>query len=200
MGTIALEPETPGGLPPLHHHFLEFVEQTAWDTGSKECLTLGQLTAAIAHEVNQPLTGILANAQAARRFLESPTPDLAEIRAILDDIVEDDRRAGRVLERLRSMLRRRDPELMVVDGNQLVVEVVRFLHSDAVIRNIAVDQKLDPALPFVRGDAVQLGAGPGDHGHGRSIVAQGERHGSADPATGAGHERRSAAQLHGLAV
>ena len=118
--------------------------------------TLGQLTAASAPEVNQPLTGILTNAQAARRFLESPSPDLDEVRAILDDIVEDDRRAGRVLERLRSMLRRREPEVTEVDVNQLVLNVVHFLHSDAVIRNAAVNQELDPTLPTVGGDVVQL--------------------------------------------
>jgi two-component system sensor kinase FixL len=118
--------------------------------------TLGQLTATIAHEVNQPLTGIMANAQAARKFLQSATPDLEEIREIIEDIIEDDQRASRVLQRLRSMLRRREPELVTIDVNHLVADVVRFLHSDAVIRNVEVLQELEPALPVLQGDLVQL--------------------------------------------
>ena len=118
--------------------------------------TLGQLTATIAHEVNQPLTGIMANAQAARKFLQSAAPDLVEIREIIEDIIADDQRASRVLQRLRSMLRRREPELVTIDVNHLVADVVRFLHSDAVIRNVEVVQELERALPTLSGDLVQL--------------------------------------------
>ena len=118
--------------------------------------TLGQLTATIAHEVNQPLTGIMANAQAARKFLQSAAPDLVEIREIVADIIADDQRASQVLQRLRSMLRRRESELVTIDVNHLVADVVRFLHSDAVIRNVEVVQELEPALPTPAGDLVQL--------------------------------------------
>ncbi len=118
--------------------------------------TMGQLTAALAHEVNQPLTGILSNAQAARRFLAADPPDLGEIRAILDDIVADDRRAGEVVHRLRSMLKRREPELTLVDVNGLVQDVMRFLHSDAVLRNATLIQDLDAEAPAIMGDLVHL--------------------------------------------
>jgi two-component system, LuxR family, sensor kinase FixL len=118
--------------------------------------TLGQLTAALAHEVNQPLTGILANAQAACRFLAKEQPDLDEVRAILDDIVADDRRASDVVHRLRSMLKRRDPERTSIDVNQLVRDVARFLHSDAMLRNASLVQDLEAEVPPIRGDLVQL--------------------------------------------
>src|SRR5262249_17524507 len=75
--------------------------------------TMGDLTASLAHELSQPLSGILTNAQAAQRFLARPAPDLREVRAILSDIVDDDKRAGEVIQRLRDLLRKselaRDP-------------------------------------------------------------------------------------------
>jgi signal transduction histidine kinase len=118
--------------------------------------TVGQLTAALAHEVKQPLTGILTNAQAARRFLAADHPDLDEIRSILDDIIEDDERAARVIQRLRAMLKRREPELTTLDVNRLIQDVVRFLRTDAVIRNADIRTELEPDLPAIRGDLVQL--------------------------------------------
>lgn len=118
--------------------------------------TVGQLTAALAHEVKQPLTGILTNAQAARRLLAAGVPDLDEIRTILDDIVEDDKRAAGVVQRLRAMLKRREPELTVVDVNRLIEGVVRFLRTDAVIRNADIRTELEPDVPAIRGDVVQL--------------------------------------------
>jgi two-component system sensor kinase FixL len=118
--------------------------------------TVGQLTAALAHEVKQPLTGILTNAQAARRFLAADRPDLGEIRSILDDIIEDDQRAAGVIQRLRAMLKRREPELTAIDVNRLIEDVVRFLRTDAVIRNAGVRTELEPDLPTIQGDLVQL--------------------------------------------
>jgi two-component system, LuxR family, sensor kinase FixL len=118
--------------------------------------TAGQLTAALAHEVKQPLTGILTNAQAARRFLAAPRPDLDEIRTILDDIIEDDQRAAGVIQRLRAMLKRHEPEPTAIDVNRLIDDVVRFLRTDAVIRNACVCTELEGELPTIRGDVVQL--------------------------------------------
>ncbi len=118
--------------------------------------TVGQLTAALAHEVKQPLTGILTNAQAARRFLATDRPDLDEIRSILDDIIEDDQRAAGVIQRLRAMLKRREPELTTIDVSRLIEDVVRFLRTDVVIRNAGIRTELEPDLPAIRGDLVQL--------------------------------------------
>ena len=71
--------------------------------------TMGELTASVAHELSQPLTAILSNAQAAQRYLAGGSPKLEEVRVILDDIVEDDKRAGEVIQRLRGAEKRRIP-------------------------------------------------------------------------------------------
>src|SRR6185503_142109 len=71
-------------------------------------VSMGELASSLAHELNQPLTGILSNAQAATRFLEDEEPSLAELRAIVTDIIDDDRRAGDVIKRMREMLTRTD--------------------------------------------------------------------------------------------
>jgi signal transduction histidine kinase len=117
---------------------------------------MGELAASLAHELNQPLTAILSNAQAALRFLAADPPDVDEVQAILADVVEDDQRAGEVIRRLRNLLRKGKVELLPLNLNQLTQEAVRLLHSDAIIRHIAIVVELDPDLPPVRGDCVQL--------------------------------------------
>jgi signal transduction histidine kinase len=118
--------------------------------------TMGQLTASLAHELNQPLTGILANARAGLRFLEAAPPDLGELRGILVDIVDDDKRAGEVIQRVRDLLRKGEPQRALLDLNVLVQDVVRLLSSDAIIRNVSMT--LDPARQpvLVYGDRVEL--------------------------------------------
>jgi len=118
--------------------------------------TMGQLTASLAHELNQPLTGILANARAGLRFLEAVPPDLGELRGILVDIVDDDKRAGDVIQRVRDLLRKGQPQRALLDLNVLVQDVVRLLSSDAIIRNVSMT--LDPARQpvLVYGDRVEL--------------------------------------------
>ena len=118
--------------------------------------TMGALTASIAHQLNQPLTGILSNAQAARRFLAAAAPDLDEARASLEDIMEDDRRATEVILRMRDLLRKDDGLLADIDLNALVGDVVRLVSSDAIIRNVALVTQLEAGAAVVRGDRVQL--------------------------------------------
>jgi signal transduction histidine kinase len=119
--------------------------------------TMGELAASLAHELSQPLTGILTNAQAARRFLESSgAPDLDELRSILSDIVEDDRRASEVIQRLRELLRKGEPAFAPLDFHRLIRDVVRLVSSDAIIRNVSLTLDLGPGAPTVRGDRVQL--------------------------------------------
>ena len=117
---------------------------------------MGELTASLAHELNQPLTAILSNAQAAQRILASDPTDLAEIREILGDIVEDDKRAGEVIHRLRGFLKKSNVELAALDIGELVGQVARLVTSDAIIRNVAIRLDLAPGLPPVCGDRVQL--------------------------------------------
>jgi signal transduction histidine kinase/integral membrane sensor domain MASE1 len=118
--------------------------------------TMGELTASLAHELNQPLTAILANSRAAQRMLDRKPPDLDELRAILADIAEDDKRAASVIQRLRAFLRKSEPVWTRLDLNTVVVDVVKLLNSDSVIRNIAVTLHLDDQPVLVNGDRVQL--------------------------------------------
>jgi two-component system sensor kinase FixL len=118
--------------------------------------TIGELAASLAHELNQPLTGALANARAALRLLEATPPDLVEVRSTLSDIVDDNKRAAEVIRRLRGLLRKGEVQLSVLDLNGLIRDVAKLLSSDAIIRSIAVRLELDPNPLFVSGDAVQL--------------------------------------------
>ena len=118
--------------------------------------TMGELTASLAHELNQPLTGILTNAQAARRFLEMTPPDLRELHGALTDIIEDDKRAGEVIQRLRDLLRKGEFKRVPLDLNVLIRDMTKLLTSDALIRNVRITLDLDPELPAVSGDRVQV--------------------------------------------
>ena len=118
--------------------------------------TMGELSASLAHELNQPLAAILSNAQAALRFIAGDSPDLAEIHDILYDIVADDRRAGNVIQRLRSLFRKGKVARGEVDINDLVQEVVSLINAEAMIRNVSIETTLDRSLPPVLGDRIHL--------------------------------------------
>ena len=117
---------------------------------------MGELTASLAHELNQPLTAILNNAQVAQRFLAAEAVDVGEMREILNDIVADDKRAADVIRRLRVLLKKGDLEYVSLDLNEIVTEVARLVMSDAAIRNVSMRLDLEPDLPSVQGDRVQL--------------------------------------------
>jgi len=116
----------------------------------------GELTASLAHELRQPLTGILTNAQAARRLLRATPPDFGELRRTLDDIIADDRRAAETIRRIRDLVRKDDLLPSRLDLNDVIGGVTRLLASDAIIRSIALNVELAPAPVVVSGDRVQL--------------------------------------------
>jgi PAS domain S-box-containing protein len=118
--------------------------------------TIGAMTVALAHELNQPLAGILANAQAAQRFLEATPPAFDEFGDILVDIVEDVKRAAEVIQHLRDLLQKNECQYIVLDLNELCRDVAKLVSSDAVIRNITVRLDVDPEPTMVYGDHVQL--------------------------------------------
>src|SRR3984893_16983215 len=120
---------------------------------------LGELTASLAHELSQPLTAILNNAQVAQRLLTAGVPNIEEVLEILCDIVTDDRRASEVIRRLRALVKKGDLEFVPLDLNELVREVARLMQSDAVSRGISLGLELATDLPAVRGDRVQLPPG-----------------------------------------
>ena len=118
--------------------------------------TAGELTASIAHEINQPLGSILTNAETADAILKSPTPDIAELKDIVNDILQDDRRAAEVIRRLRSLLKKAPFELKNFDLNDVVHETLEVLSSLAVGRGVALTSLITPdALPIL-GDRIQL--------------------------------------------
>jgi signal transduction histidine kinase/ABC-type uncharacterized transport system substrate-binding protein len=118
--------------------------------------TAGELSASIAHEINQPLGAILANAETAQAILKSPNPDIVELNEIVDDIVRDDRRASEVIRSMRSLLTKAPFELKSLDLNDVARETVEFLSSLAVGRKVELLSVITlDALPIL-GDRVQL--------------------------------------------
>jgi PAS domain S-box-containing protein len=135
---------------------LQLKEQRAELAHVARISTMGELAASLAHELNQPLTAILSNAQAALRFLNRRPVDLEEVREILQDIVKDNSRAGEVIRRMRALVRKEELEFAPVDVASLIRDVVVLVHSDAILQNVKIALQLDDNLPPVRGDKVQL--------------------------------------------
>ncbi|HET9766898.1 MAG TPA: ATP-binding protein [Thermoanaerobaculia bacterium] len=117
---------------------------------------LGQLSGALAHELNQPLTAILSNAEAGQRLLERPPADLDEIAAILTDIADDDRRAGAVIQRLRALLERGEQRHQPILADELVAEVMGLARVELMTRQVTAVAEVAPGMPPVLGDKVQL--------------------------------------------
>ena len=117
---------------------------------------LGELSGSLAHELNQPLTAILSNAQAAQRFLAHDDVDLNEVRDILGDIVKQDKRAGEVIHRLRLLLKKSTVEHQPLDLNEVVSEVLKLVRNDLLNQRVTGQMELAPELPTIIGDRVQL--------------------------------------------
>ena len=117
---------------------------------------MGEVVASIAHEVNQPLFAIVSNARAAGALLSQGKPDLAEIGAALEDIVQDANRASAIIARVRTFLQRKPTEHLPVDPNAVVDAVRAFLGPELARRRVKLDLHLASGLPPVLGDAVQL--------------------------------------------
>jgi PAS domain S-box-containing protein len=118
--------------------------------------TMGELAASLAHELNQPLTAILSNAQAAQRLMATHPVDLEEVRAILADIVHDDSRAGEVIHRVRTLVRKQPREFAALDLASTISDVVALLHSDAILHDVRVALESAQNLPQIRGDRVEM--------------------------------------------
>jgi PAS domain S-box-containing protein len=118
--------------------------------------TMGELSAAIAHEISQPLTAIATNARAAQRFLADPDPNLDEVSEILEDIIVDDRRAAAVSQNIRALVAARETPRENLDVGELVLSVLQILRTDAIFRNIEISLNLDQRTPRVWCDGVQI--------------------------------------------
>ena len=117
---------------------------------------MGELSAALAHEMKQPLTAILANASAGQRLLKANGAATAELRAILEDIVADDRRAGEVIDHLRDLVKKDGAKPQVLSANAVVSEVLALVRTDLQHRGVVVSTQLCEPAPVVFGDRVQL--------------------------------------------
>jgi C4-dicarboxylate-specific signal transduction histidine kinase len=118
--------------------------------------TMGELTASLAHEINQPLAAILSNAQAAQRLLSGGDDHRDQIREILADIVTDDQRAGEVIRRMRTLLRKGETNLTKLDVNELVGEVVGLVRGEMILQNVSLELELSHRRLLIHGDRVQL--------------------------------------------
>jgi len=117
---------------------------------------LGELSGGIAHELTQPLSAIMSNAEAARILLNEESPDLKEVAEALDDIIGEDQRAGEVIHRLRGLLKNSEPAFEAVDVNKMIRSTMQILHNELITRRIKVTTSLAGDLPPVSGDAIQL--------------------------------------------
>ena len=117
---------------------------------------MGEMSASIAHELNQPLAGILSNAAAGQRFIDRGNVDQAEIRELLGDIIADGRRASDVVRGIRGMVKKEQVARRSVDLNEVVMDAVRMVSPDAVLRSCQVETSLDANLPAIEADPVQL--------------------------------------------
>ena len=119
-------------------------------------MTLGELTASIAHEVNQPLAAIVTNGNACLRWLGGASPNLTEARQAVDRIIKDSYRASAVISRVRTLVKKTPARNDLVDLNDVILEVLALAESEARRNHVLLKQQLAGDLPFVHGDRVQL--------------------------------------------
>ena len=118
--------------------------------------TIGQLTASIAHEVNQPIGALVTNGHVALRMLGGEPPDLNQAREALEDIIKDGRRASDVIQRIRALVRKAPAQADELDINEVIVETVALARSEILRNDVVLEIQLGSGLPSVRGDRVQL--------------------------------------------
>jgi PAS domain S-box-containing protein len=117
---------------------------------------MGEMAASIAHELNQPLSGIISNASAGRRFIDRGNPDLRELRDLLTDIVADGSRAGEVIRSIQGMVKKGSRASLPVNLNDIVMNVVHMVRPNAIHHSCEVGTFLDPGLATIEGDPIQL--------------------------------------------
>lgn len=117
---------------------------------------MGELTTSLAHEINQPLTAILSNAEAAQRFLSQASPDISEVRQILEDIIRDDRRANDVVRKVRALVKKEKLRDEPLDLNEVMLVVVDLIRADSLLQGLSIATDLSPGLAMIHGDGIQL--------------------------------------------
>jgi PAS domain S-box-containing protein len=117
---------------------------------------MGELTTSLAHEINQPLTAILSNAEAGQRFLSQASPDISELRQILEDIIRDDRRASDVVRKVRALVKKEKLRDEPLDLNEVILAVVDLIRADSLLQGLSIATDLSPRLAGIHGDGIQL--------------------------------------------
>jgi two-component system, LuxR family, sensor kinase FixL len=118
--------------------------------------TLGELTASIAHEVNQPLAAIVTNGEVCLRLLDRPSPDLAEIGEAIGDMVSAGRRASEIIQKLRTLFKKTETQTVALDVNGLIRDSIPLVERELQNKGVSLRLELAPTLPPVRGDRIQL--------------------------------------------
>ena len=149
--------------------------------------TMTQLSASLAHEINQPLTAILLNARAARKMIQNGKPDLQEFAAILDDISTEDLHAANIIDRARELIRNKTTASEAVSIRAIAKEVFALVRNDAIDRRITLETAVPDNLPAIRGDRVQLS----------QVLLNLIMNGFDAVSSSAGKERRVVVEAHG---
>ncbi len=163
---VRSRPDNGGDQSALSGIFVDVTEQKAAEQEAKlqrqevahltRVAMLGELSGAIAHEINQPLTAILSNAYAALDMVPEHAPEFAELREILSDIIQEDNRAGQVIARVRDLLRKETKQSERIDLNELVISTIGLLKNEMISRRITAELDLDDHLPPTFGDPIQI--------------------------------------------
>ncbi len=119
-------------------------------------MTLGELTASISHEVNQPIAAVVTNGQVCLRLLALETPRPDDVRTTVERIVRDAKRASEVIQRIRALAKRTEPQMVSLDINDVIREATLLVQREVLSHGVALRTELSPALPLVLGDRVQL--------------------------------------------
>ncbi|HKW17079.1 MAG TPA: ATP-binding protein [Terriglobales bacterium] len=119
-------------------------------------LSMGELTASIAHEISQPITAVVTNGHACLQWLSTVPPNLEKVQQSAESIIKDGNRAGAVIARIRALFRKEEPVKNWVDINEVIQELVGFLRHEATIRHISIRTDLTSSLPAIKADRVQL--------------------------------------------
>ncbi len=123
---------------------------------SNRVTIMGELAASVVHEINQPLSAIRNNAQAALHLLQNPQTNMPDLKEILFDIIADNKRASDVILRVRDLYKKQDHKKVLLDLNELVQEVFAFLKNETITRNVSLKLLPDKTIPLVTADRVQL--------------------------------------------
>jgi PAS domain S-box-containing protein len=118
--------------------------------------TMGQLAASIAHEINQPITAVVTNANAGLLWLAAQPPDLEEVRDAFDRVIMAGNQAGKVTGRIRALINKAPPRKDDFEINEAVLEVIALTHGELVKNGVSLQTQLAPGLPLVQGDKIQL--------------------------------------------